>query len=469
MFFFTRIPSNTLYLPLLVVIQLFFWGVVFSLYNYSSNIDFEEYKITLFTIMIFMFCFQNLGLGMISGDYINRTSGQFLIIMKSIFVCCFLAYLIIVRGKLNLRIDYIGVVGTLFIIYCFVSFVLSNAPFLSKASNLRNFIMPVILLLLGRHLLFSISSTKKIITWLYYISILFCIVGLIEYFIIEDQFLFQLIGVKQVFLAKIGQELIPGTLYSNEAGIYIRRMISIFYDPLTTGFFFSIVFAYSLAIKKYTFLPLILFCLILTYHKAGLLLVIITGSYLIIQKMNIKFIRTSLVVMMFLTLFVTAYFYIMNYPSSAIAHLKGLYGGLSSAIVKPLGYGIGSGGYFSWMYGIVENSKEAYSLGADSGIGSMGRQIGALGLILYISWLGILINSLISYRKMIEKNKLVEIRLLNTSIGLLLSYLPLIFLTENIISLYSNYLIFIFAGVLLEKYKNFKVDTAVSQNAISLI
>jgi hypothetical protein len=374
-----------------------------------------------------------------------------------------------VRGKLDLRIDNIDVLGYLFIIYCFSSFIISNAPFLSKASNLRNFIMPIILILLGRKLLFSVSSLKKIITWLYYITILFCIIGLIEYFIIEDQLLFQILGVKQVFLAKIGKEIIPGTLYSREAGIYIRRMISIFYDPLTTGFFFSIVFAYSLAIKKYIFLPLILFCLILTYHKAGLLLALITGSYLIIQKMNIKIIRTSLVITMFLTLIVTAYFYILNYPSSAISHLKGLYGGLSSIIVKPLGYGIGSGGYFSWMYGIVESSKEAYSLGADSGIGSMGRQIGAPGLILYISWLGILINNLISYRKLIEKKQLIEIRLLNTSIGLLLSYLLLIFLTENIISLYSNYLIFIFAGVLLERYKVFKQETEVSQNAISVI
>jgi len=434
-----------------------------------NKFDLNEFNLILFIIMIFMFCFQNIGLGIIGGDNIDRISGQFLIIMKSFFVFCFLVYLIIIKGKINFYIDNVDIAGWMFILFCFYSFLVSPAFFLSKASNLRNFIMPVVLLFLGKYLCFNIANIKKIITWLYYLCILFCLIGLIEYFIIEDQLLFQLIGLKKVFLAKIGQELIPGTLYSNEAGIYIRRMISIFYDPLTAGFFFSIVFVYSFAIKKYTFLPLILFCLLLTYHKAGLLLVIITLSYVIIQKMNIKILRKLLVSSMFLTLTVSGYYYILNYPSSAISHLKGLSGGLSSAIIKPLGHGIGAGGYFSWMYGVSQRGETAYSLGADSGIGSMGTQIGAVGIIFYLYWLYMIFKKLLSYRKHQLIDKTIEIKILNVLIGLLLSYFVLIFFTENIISLYSNYLIFIFCGIFLERYKVSKQEAEVSQNALSVI
>ena len=459
MYFSVRIPSDNLYIVLLFSLQLFFWISLYFIYNKSTNSDLEKFKFSIFIIMVFMFCFQNIGLGIISGTYLDRLSGQLLIVMKSIFVFSFIIYLLIVDNKVSLKIDIVDFVGLLFIFYCVLSFIFSEAPVLSRASNLRNFIMPIVLVFLGRKLLFTNYYLLKLIKYLYYLCLLFGIIGMIEYFLISDPLLFKLIGLKEVFFAKIGKSVVPGTLYSNEGGIYIRRMISVFYDPLTLGFFFSTVSVYAISIRKLTFLPFIFLCLFFTYHKAGILIVLISISYLIIQKFNLKIIRTLAIYIMIATMFGGMYYIIINYPTSAISHLKGLYGGLSSIIIKPFGYGIGTGGYFSWMYGIVEDSKAAYSLGADSGVGSIARQVGIPGLVFYFLWIILILKKLISFRKTLTNKHSLNLRIINSLIVMIGSYVLLVFLTENILSLYANYLIFIFSGIFLERYKNSNSQT----------
>jgi len=451
MFLFTRTNDQIIFYTSYIGLQATFWLFVFYLRNW-----FKHNNHWFIYLIILGFSFQNIWLGIFSGDALNREFGQVLIVLKSLFIVSLIAFLfiqyVIENKKIKLTISKVDVFGLLFIAIASVSFIMSSYPILSKASNLRNFIMPILVFFAGRMLVVnSYLQFNKILNFIVTFGVFAAIIGLIEFLILDIKTLFFISNSSKVFLAKIGQEVDIPNIYTQFGALLFRRLVSIFYEPLTAGFYFSAAFIISILLKRNFAATILFFALAFTFHKAGWVIAAFTLSYFLISRIKPEWVKKPLFIVLTLGFCFSIWVSLVLVQTSVLSHWLGLVGGIQSGFSKPFGHGIGSGGYFSWMYGAIAQDVNRYSFGVDSGVGSISYQLGIVGVFCYFGWIILIFKKL--SKLLVVKNPIQDNAHFISSIlvvkGLLLSYMIVVIFTENALSLYSNYLIFLLSGILI--------------------
>lgn len=444
-----RLKSELLFYTGYIFIVIVFF-VVSAIIVYTDQ---NKLSCLLFA-MIIGFSVQNIWIGFVSGSHFERQNGQILIGLKSLYIIIYLFILFLYdvnkrQYQFFRNIKSADWFGLLFIAFVLISGILTNSsiPIMSKITNSRNFIMPILAFYLGRLLYPEEIEIRNIVKFLLNFAVITSLIGFIEFFLINDDVLFDFINLPEVYYAKIGLRTIPGTLFTRIGEFRSRRLISIFYDPITAGFFFTVTFVYAVQYKKIVYSIIIGLALFLTFHKASWAIAVFYIGIIFSERLKRNIFRI-LIYSSFIGGFVAlAYILIEIIPSSATVHFIGLRSGIQSAINFPLGNGLGSGGYFSWMYGVTSSNKYAYQLGSESGIGSIGYQLGLLGLILYIFWLYFITIDIRNKIKSIESIWLKKYSL--TTFALVFSYFFIFSLSENALSIYNNYIIFISSGIIM--------------------
>lgn len=427
---FLSIIFNDLLIVIFLILFFFLFGFVF----FNTNI----HNYTFYTVFpLIISIFQNILLGICS-PFLSSNKVSLLLSFGLLYAFC---YIIILFLKVNHHVSILKKLLTLLIILLiyglFIS-ILTRFDIGGFLSSFRNLSCPIIYLCIG---ILSFRYTNiKLFTK--YISILFWIVfifGIYEVFLDNNVWVqFNISSLWEKKGIPLYGSLVPVNFYSSEIifGSQIRRMSSLFADPVNLGTFFgftSILFFYEK--KKISFILSIL-GILLTVSKGGLLTILILFVFSCYSKRNKKTFFIALIVAGLLGLAFVVYSF-LNSTQSIVAHLNGFFGSFSYMIQKPLGAGIGNVGTLSAVVTGFTNETTAIF---ESGFGMILGQLGFFGLCLYAYYFYIVFN---------KCAHLNSILLLKMSLTLLFSITANILFNEVALSPNSSAIYFIFLGFLI--------------------
>lgn len=372
----------------------------------------------MFKILLFLIVFQNFSLIILS-NFLDSTAIFSLMICKD--VCAFAA-LIVYFMKYKFR--KIKITAIDFLIIAFISmnvlylFFFHSSNLFAQLVSLKENIMLYIFYFLGRYLPLGQNQLNKTVKVLINFSIFIAVFGFIERFFLGDQFWISL-GIHElardqkvfdIFLfGEYGKEIASPMFYF-VGNLSLRRMASIFAQPPLTAHFLALPFLILLfhpkiytkdKIKIQITMMLIGLAIVLTIGRGGILIVLIGIIFKYFKKSHRK---TALAIILLLLLIFgvnsMSHYFNLEYGIFTLKHGGGRHvGGLMMALASltyPFGHGLASGGEKASWYG---NEEARYMSYWESYVGSLGYQMGILGLVLFIS-----INLLIFFRLFFKRH-----------------------------------------------------------------
>ncbi len=435
------VPNASLIAIIAIYVIAFIAMLVFTIYDYIANCesDMSYALICPLSLSIFMNLFLSaIAPGLSSGIASVLLSSNILYSLVVSLVAVLCEYC---RGELRGMAKGAWVALCILTGYAFVLFVMNPVTITSFLSTFRNLITPFSFLLLGATLSKRVSLTAVcdlIVTF----GLIVVAFGLFELFVFQSfwvdfnlEDLWRLKGMVDFNLEDlwrlkgipVSDIHLPVNFYSSErfAGVHVRRMTSLFADPVNLGTFLFSMFLVAwyrrrwiaaaiacvgcaLAISKGALLGFLIwvfiYCLIksdrIWVKRAALLFVVAAAAgflgcalaiskgallgfliwvfiYCLIKSDRIWVKRAAL-------LFVVAaaagflIFSFANSTGSVAAHMRGAIGGVISIVRNPFGYGCGNVGVLAAL------ANETAMRGAEeSGFGVIAGEVGVVGVMLY--------------------------------------------------------------------------------------
>lgn len=448
-FFILLLSILTVISPWLAILNIYILTLYYTLKSNEKTLGY----------FIYFILFQNIFL-IITANYFDIITTPIMILSKELMI--YLCVLLGIATKFRFRnINSIDIISILFIILLGVAFFSSDSELFAKMTSVRQLMLPIIFFLFGYYLNIDTLSLKKVIKLIVGISTVISIIGLFEVCLIRD-YLWTMTPIYQFNFNK-------GTLfpfyndvplnfytwdYADIVGSAVRRLVSIFADPLATaGFLFlGFVLANTLKhrmknIKSKLIEELILIAGLLTLSKGyflSLSVFIIMRIFRNIFGKNISFIFISLLsgsVLLFSVVSLLA----TILPSSSIGiHYNGFVNGIESAGF--LGTGLGMAGVLTSKLAEMEGVevRESY-------IGVLVNQMGFLGLIVFVMFFCIIIW------KLLKKYKQTNSILYYNMSSIIIAVLYQACFSESSIGIISTGLYFILAGIFLQRTNKIEV------------
>ncbi len=390
---------------------------------------------------------------------------KFFLVKEVIFLYAFVLLLVhfIVRKLKKISFPLIFA-DKILIVYCLLLLLytlFSSVNIWLKLLSLRRFITLPLLYFVGRIAIINFKEIKNCIKYTILFAYSICIYGLIDYFWARTYIYEYLFNIEEYFSKQVLVGFIPINWTFGDimkSGVFtdytfgtLPRFVTTFIEPTTLGSFLAFVFLFSVFCKKlinikplwikYLLNLMLLFCLILTFSKGALTILLIGSAFILNYNKKIpKIIRKTYLYSVFVII-IGGIFIILTLNIGASAHINGLKTGILSAIKCPLGLGLGNAGNFA---NLVGNNVED-TVGGESAIGSMLGQLGFCGFIPYLLFI---INLIISLVKKVNSNdKMIFI----TMAGAFLGYSINSLFTDSALGTTGNYYYFLFSGMLISQ------------------
>jgi hypothetical protein len=340
--------------------------------------------------------FQNLFIGL----YLNSAPVAFdrlllpIFEVKSIVLVVGLGGMVaaaIVTGKrlpavLPLDIAIIAFVGLVA-----VSFLTSTAPWVSKLAYLRNFTAFMLLHLLGRWAYRGPGDAHVFVRFLLVVATVMSLVSIVS--ILWPGLWSAWLNVTRIEAAKG-----PISHVSDFLGFHVRRLKSAVGEPVNAGYIFACLALIALTTRRLWLALILVLQLGLTFAK-GPILIFGTG-FLLFATVVVARIRGTRprarvfpAVAVIGVLSIAAYVWATSarvplQQTTTWAHVVGLGMGLSNAVRSPLGQGVGTGGNYLDVAGLIGAADRPdpgswLGSGAESAVGVVGTQLGWIGLVLF--------------------------------------------------------------------------------------
>ena len=341
--------------------------------------------ITLNILTIFVFL-QNIVLILLSRN-INATLYSIIVVIKELYVILVILWSFRKKRVID-RIELICYVSL--IILCGLFFVHQRGGFMSSLASLRQLSFPFIFYIFGKSISISRNGMQKSIYFFVRMSLFSVLFGLVE-MILGDR-VWALLGIKEYMTFK-GTErfirsgnIVPSAFYSYD--FYpiiprIRRMASVFADPVILGQILGMAFILAAFFKDLTSVKnkRLMYCillglgLILSIAKGGIIIAGIS-ALMLIRELWRKKIFSGLCIIIAAMLAVRYIVFGLANSLSISKHLDGLLGGIDILRRNLFGLGIGGYGNIGNNYSI-ENVIE----GSESFIGAALGQIGIFVIV----------------------------------------------------------------------------------------
>ncbi|NQT95287.1 MAG: hypothetical protein HQ572_02445 [Candidatus Omnitrophica bacterium] len=299
-------------------------------------------------------------------------------------------------------------IAILFIICAGAYFFKGKAPLFAKFGYLRNFTLFFFIYILGKLSVKGKGSLKDFFRFLFIFSFVICVFGFIERFILPESFWLDTLNVLKVTEAKgrgIEEGLLPSVFMTDFFGVWTRRLASTFAEPVNAAYFFAFTTIAALVARNIFMMVVAGATLFLTLGKGGMLvasvtLVVMIAAYTLFRKrMDIK--RAVILLPLFVT-FIN--FYVGKFRGSAAAHMQGLSSLPINLFNYPLGRGLGTGGNWGSIFEVSIIEKRITMTGAESMVGTIGHQMGIIGMLLYILFFIFMVRYLLkSYRLFLNR------------------------------------------------------------------
>lgn len=376
------VPNVSLISIIAIYAITFIAMLVFTIYDYIANCesDMSYALICPLSLSIFMNLF-------LSAIALRLSSGVASVLLSSNILYSLVVSLVAVlceycRGELRGMAQGAWVTLCILTVYAFVLFVMNPVTITSFLSTFRNLITPFSFLLLGATLSRRVSLTAVcdlIVTF----GLIVVAFGLFELFVFQSFWVdFNLEDLWRLKGIPVSDIHLPVNFYSSErfAGVHVRRMTSLFADPVNLGTFLFSMFLVAWYRRRWIAAAIACVGCVLTISKGALLgFLIWVFIYCLIKSDRIWVKRAAL-------LFVVAaaagflIFSFANSTGSVAAHMRGAIGGIISIVQNPFGYGCGNVGVLAAL------ANDTAMRGAEeSGFGVVAGEVGVVGIAAYIS------------------------------------------------------------------------------------
>lgn len=351
--------------------------LLMCIYFIPYSIKYRNYKSLKFVTIALML--QNF-MSLFASNTLPGYMSQFLILYKEIILWGVVLFTCLEKRKINKN----SIPVLLFMGYLVICLFTGKAGLYTKLVCFRQIMTPVILILYGRSLKLDIEEKKSYISFIVDIGIFQAIFGLVERYILGDEF-WRALNAENIFITKGFSNWVfgglPGNYYSADLyhiiGRSIRRLVGITTDPLLTAHYLALCIILLLfvklnqsTIKKYTELTLLTVACLLTLSKGAILIIGIAYIYKI-------WVHNKVVAIGFMGAAGAVIIAIIqsNLLRTVAIHLSGFTTVLSR--ITLFGGGIGTAGNLASLGGSSSVSGESY-------FGMILGQTGCVGLILFI-------------------------------------------------------------------------------------
>lgn len=420
--------------------------------------------INILTCMVF---FQNIVCVLLS-NHINENTYNIIVFMKEIYVVLVILFSFLrVRKIGSLEIQCLASI----LILVLVTIIHSSGSLAGRMVSLRQLYLPFVFVLMGRTIPNTNRNVVKVVRFFVNMSFVSALFGFVE-MAIGDKFWIH-VGIANYLQLKgmsayLMPNGLPGNLYSWDLGSEIgpiRRMASVFADPVILGQILAIAFVLVLFYKDATetknkrviYGVVIGLGMLKTFTKNSIIIAGICILFLIgILWHKKKLSMTGKVLALAICVIYTG-FSVTN-ELSAFIHIQGLVDGIRILRTNIIGIGVGKFGNLSSVYsgGLIEGIGESF-------IGTAIGQLGIIAILLY----GFLYYSL--FRKLRDNPSNLSKIVLWLNVSLLLTS----FLNNTAISFTNCFIYFILASFCMkrkqknERNMNFVIEREKLNNAVS--
>ena len=264
-----------------------------------------------------------------------------------------------------------------------VYFIASSAPVEARMAYLRSFLLPPTIFMAGY---LSSVRDKYVYRKIVHISIGVSVIGILFYCIPVDFW----VNNANIFLNyKYGGTTdfgIPGSWITSFLNTRILRLGGTFLDPIAFGYWLAVLFIISFVYLRKSIFTLVFGSLILLTFSKGAMLGA-ASAVLAARLYSSKRITSRLLYIGILAMVaVAASLLVHEGKGSFFVHMAGLVGGLGSALSTPLGNGLGAGGNWAGILG-DDKTHTLLETGAESALGTIGYQLGMVGIVLFVLFL----------------------------------------------------------------------------------
>lgn len=272
------------------------------------------------------------------------------------------------------------------------NFAVSSAPTVSKFAYLRNFTAFILLHLLGRWSCRSERAARIFFTYLMWLGAVLTLVSLAD--LLWPEMWAMHLNVERIEAAKG-----PISHITDFLGITLRRLKSGVGEPVNAGYIFAGLAAAALSSRRYVLCAAFATQLLLTFAKGPMLIFgacVMVWTYVRYARWKGFVPRSRALVMVAGGIVVGAAGYVFVtalrvsvFQTTTWAHFVGLGFGLLNAVTHPLGRGIGTGGNYRDVAGLIGSAdrpaaEDWLGSGAESAVGVVGTQLGILGLVVFV-------------------------------------------------------------------------------------
>lgn len=346
--------------------------------------------------------------------------GKFIIMLKELLVIGTLLMILIKRHKLFNKPNFVDIIAILLIVYTSINLLVPNSIFggediliYFKLLSARTIVIYPLLYLLGRSLTITNLQFENIIRFMFINVIISLVVGIVLYMLSNDQLIGM--GIQRLFQLKWGEEAfdlieksftegIPTTFYFQDLSPNIipypglRRFFGTTMDPISTGFILVVLLFYVLLLKKENkkiFKIIILTAGIVMTLAKGPSSVLILGLSLLIFKRQGRY----LLIIVGLVAGITSLISYSNIELAGITSAQGRITGLIDSILlilsHPFGLGVGSSGFLTVVnlgHNPLTEEFDLTSFAVESLLGNIGLQLGFVGVLLFLGFMGSLVR-----------------------------------------------------------------------------
>ena len=365
---------------------LFIFYIVFAVYfALKRNIN------MLLFFLIAIFC-QNL-ICIVVFNYVSASTIKSFTLIKEMMLYLSIVFFLLASFKIKIhtKSKYFLFVS-LYILAIIWNFFFSPAPIQARILVARFLVLPIICIGIGKSMILPTPMVPKLLRSILYFGIFLAISGIIEYKV-GDSF-WTNIGYSQYAIDIKGNTpwgLINGVtanFYTYDFGPMLRRVVTHTADPLASAFLISLAFgiatfkkSLNLKHKRFNFHTICWFVLaiicILTLSKAVFINMAILMMIKLYYNKNIPKSISKLAYALFIgVIVINVKKMIMGADNSVAVHFNGFINGIMSSGL--FGNGLGTAGASASMLAAADVEV------AESFIGAMAVQIGAIGTIAFI-------------------------------------------------------------------------------------
>lgn len=431
-------------------IFLFIFIIAFLIASFNIKI-----KLLLLKMWVLIIASYNLLIGILSEPGATSSEVILLVGLKDMFVVVFLVVLFLgLLVRPGVMKDRNGIVKVTLLYFAIVlanipiSF-LRGIPAMAILIGSRNLIIfPSVFIVgffLGKYVREKdISSFTKFIS---FVSLGMIIFGLMEFFFLKKEvFWYETVNVIEYMRDRGAMT----NLWMPGLSGFSRRMYGSLISPSQFGAFIATALPLMLiTTKKKSCKTLLIFVTILislfTFSKvAFVILAVELFAYALLSKRIMLAISSLLFFGILSWIIISGYIFVhIAHFQSVRIHLKGAIGGFEPALFSPFGSGVGAGGTLAAQYGGVR-------AGLESGVGTIGTNLGIIGLILYFLFFYKVLKILANIRRNNIAFRNLSIALFCSIGGLFIAQL----FNENLLSTNNVGPFLMLAGILIGFYRN---------------